>query len=90
MPRLTGFGVPGIANVYAPDCKAERLFSHLAGFKAVLQIDSYAPYPKFAEPGKIELALKAGRRVFVGAIKRTSSPEVGQRTSYEHGAGLRR
>ncbi|WP_430641800.1 IS66 family transposase [Bradyrhizobium macuxiense] len=32
-----GLDPPSIAYVYAPDRKAERLFSHLAGFKGVLQ-----------------------------------------------------
>lgn len=35
----TGQLWPGIAYVYAPDRKAERLFSHLAGFKGVMQVD---------------------------------------------------
>ena len=51
-----GLGPPGIAYVYAPDRKAERLFSHLAGFKGVLQVDGYNAYPKFAERGEVELA----------------------------------
>ena len=45
-----------IAYVYAPDRKAERLFSHLAGFKPVLQVDGYNAYPKLAERGEVELA----------------------------------
>ena len=51
-----GADPPGIAYVYAPDRKAERLFSHLAGFKGVLQVDGYNAYPKLAERGEVELA----------------------------------
>src|SRR5215469_3924428 len=47
---------PGIAYVYAPDRKAERLFAHLAGFKGVLQVDGYSAYPKLADRGGVELA----------------------------------
>jgi transposase len=51
-----GLDPPGIAYVYAPDRKAERLFSHLAGYKGVLQVDGYNAYPKLAERGEVELA----------------------------------
>jgi len=51
-----GLDPPGIAYVYAPDRKAERLFTHLTGFKGVLQVDGYAAYPKLAERGEVELA----------------------------------
>jgi transposase len=51
-----GLDPPGIAYVYAPDRKAERLFSHLAGFKGILQVDGYNAYPKLAERGEVELA----------------------------------
>jgi hypothetical protein len=51
-----GLDPPGIAYVYAPDRKAKRLFSHLAGFKGVLQVDSYNAYPKLADRGEVELA----------------------------------
>ncbi|MET4221983.1 hypothetical protein ABIB00_007219 [Bradyrhizobium sp. LB14.3] len=50
-----GLDPPGIAYVYAPDRKAERLFSHLAGYKGVLQVDGYTAYPKIAERGEVEL-----------------------------------
>jgi hypothetical protein len=49
-----GLDPPGIAYVYAPDRKAERLFSHLAGFKGVLQVDGYAAYPKLAGRCEVE------------------------------------
>lgn len=32
-----------------PDRKVERLFSRLAGFKGVLQVDGYSAYPKLAD-----------------------------------------
>ncbi len=51
-----GLDPPGIAYVYAPDRKAERLFSHLVGFKGVLQVDGYSAYPKLADRGEVELA----------------------------------
>lgn len=51
-----GLNPPGIAYVYAPDRKAERLFSHLAGFKGILQVDGYNAYPKLAERGEVDLA----------------------------------
>src|ERR1700754_3059725 len=51
-----GLDPPGIAYVYAPDRKAERLFSHLAGFKGVLQVDGYIAYPKLADRSEVELA----------------------------------
>ena len=51
-----GADPPGVAYVYAPDRKAERPITHLAGFKGVLQVDGYAGYPKLAERGDVELA----------------------------------
>ena len=56
-----GLDPPGIAYVYAPDRKAERLFSHLAGFKGILQVDGCNAYPKLAEPGTPELVMLAGK-----------------------------
>lgn len=50
-----GLDPPGIAYVYATHRKAERLFSDLAGFKGVLQVDSYNAYPNLAERGEVEL-----------------------------------
>jgi len=40
------------------DRKAERLFSHLAGFKGVLQVDGYNAYRKLTERGEVELAFR--------------------------------
>ena len=51
-----GSDPPGVAYVYAPDRKAERLIAHLAGFKGILQVDGYAGYRKLAERGDVELA----------------------------------
>jgi transposase len=51
-----GADPPGVAYVYAPDRKGERVVSHLAGFKGVLQVDGYAGYRKLAESGDIQLA----------------------------------
>jgi transposase len=47
---------PGVAYVYAPDRKAERPISHLAGFKGILQVDGYAGYRVLAERGDVQLA----------------------------------
>jgi hypothetical protein len=55
-----GLDPPGIAYVYAPDRKAERLFSHLADFKGVVQVDGYNAYPKLLEGGEVELAFWCG------------------------------
>jgi transposase len=51
-----GTDPPGVAYVYAPDRKGERVVAHLAGFKGVLQVDGYAGYRKLAESGDIQLA----------------------------------
>jgi transposase len=47
---------PGIAYVYAPDRKAERPVTHLAGFKGILQVDGYGGYKVLAERGNVQLA----------------------------------
>ena len=51
-----GTDPPGVAYVYAPDRKAERVVAHLAGFKGVLQVDGYAGYKVLAEQGEVRLA----------------------------------
>jgi transposase len=51
-----GTDPPGVAYVYAPDRKAERVVAHLAGFKGVLQVDGYAGYKALAEQGEVRLA----------------------------------
>src|SRR5881275_2653482 len=51
-----GSDPPGVAYVYAPDRKAERPITHLAGFTGILQVDGYAGYSKLAERGDVELA----------------------------------
>ena len=47
---------PGVAYVYAPDRKAERPVTHLAGFRGVLQVDGYGGYRALAEQGDVHLA----------------------------------
>jgi len=47
---------PGVAYVYAPDRKAERPITHLAGFKGLLQVDGYGGYRALAERGDVQLA----------------------------------
>lgn len=49
-------GPPGVAYVYAPDRKADRVVSHLAGFKGVLQVDGYAGYRALENDGDVQLA----------------------------------
>ncbi len=51
-----GTDPPGVAYVYAPDRKAERPVTHLAGFKGILQVDGYAGYRVLAERGDVQLA----------------------------------
>jgi hypothetical protein len=65
----SGFDPPGIAYVYAADRNAERLFSYIADFKSVLQVDGYVAYPKLADRGEVELA-------FCGVHRRRNSYEL--------------
>jgi transposase len=51
-----GSDPPGVAYVYAPDRKAERPITHLAGFKGILQVDGYGGYRALAERGDVQLA----------------------------------
>jgi len=51
-----GSDPPGVAYVYGPDRKAERLIAHLAGFKGVLQVDGYSGYTVLAKHGDVQLA----------------------------------
>jgi transposase len=51
-----GSDPPGVAYVYAPDRKAERPMTHLAGFKGILQVDGYGGYRALAERGDVDLA----------------------------------
>ena len=51
-----GTDPPGVAYVYAPDRKAERPITHLAGFKGTLQVDGYGGYRVLAERGEVQLA----------------------------------
>jgi hypothetical protein len=43
-----------VAYVYAPDRKAGRPISHLAGFKGILQVDGYGGYRALAERGDVQ------------------------------------
>jgi transposase len=51
-----GSDPPGVAYVYAPDRRAERPITHLAGFKGILQVDGYGGYRALAERGDVTLA----------------------------------
>ena len=51
-----GADPPVVAYVYAPDRRAERPMSHLAGFSGVLQVDGYGGYRPLAEQGLVQLA----------------------------------
>jgi transposase len=51
-----GSDPPGVAYVYAPDRKAERPITNLAGFKGILQVDGYGGYRALAECGDVQLA----------------------------------
>jgi transposase len=51
-----GSDPPAVAYVYAPDRKAGRPMTHLAGFIGVLQVDGYAGYRALAERNDIQLA----------------------------------
>ena len=51
-----GADPPAVAYVYAPDRKAERPMTHLAGFTGVLQVDGYAGYRALAEKRDVQLA----------------------------------
>jgi transposase len=51
-----GSDPPGVAYVYAPDRKAERPITHLAGFKGILQVDGYGGYRALAERGDVQFA----------------------------------
>ena len=56
-----GTDPPGVAYVYAPDRKAERPISHLAGFKGILQVDGYGGYRVLAERGEVARLLLVPR-----------------------------
>jgi transposase len=51
-----GADPPAVVYVYAPDRKAERPATHLAGFRGILQVDGYAGYRALAEEGGVRLA----------------------------------
>ena len=45
-----------MADVNAPDHKAERPLAHLQGFRGVLQVDGYARYRALIKSGRVQLA----------------------------------
>ena len=51
-----GADPPGVAYVYAPDRKAERPITHLAGFTGILQVDGYGGYRVLADKSGATLA----------------------------------
>jgi transposase len=51
-----GTDPPAVAYVYAPDRKAKRPVTHLAGFTGVLQVDGYAGYRALAGRNDVQLA----------------------------------
>ncbi len=51
-----GTDPPTVVYVYAPDRKAERPITHLAGFRGILQVDGYVGYRKLAEGNAVTLA----------------------------------
>ncbi len=51
-----GTDPPAVVYVYAPDRKAERPITHLAGFVGVLQVDGYSGYRALGEKNAVSLA----------------------------------
>jgi transposase len=51
-----GTDPPAVAFVYAPDRKAERPMTHLAGFTGTLQVDGYGGYRALAKSNAVTLA----------------------------------
>lgn len=51
-----GSDPPGVAYLYAPDRKAERPITHLAGFAGILQVDGYGGYRVLADKSGVVLA----------------------------------
>lgn len=51
-----GTDPPGVVYMYAPDRKAERPITHLAGFTGVLQVDGYGGYKVLAGRNRVTLA----------------------------------
>jgi len=52
-----GTAPPAVVDLYAPDRRAARPRTHLAGFQGVPQVDCYAAYGALAETGTITPAL---------------------------------
>jgi transposase len=83
-----GTDPPGVAYVYAPDRKAERPITHLAGFKGILQVDGYGGYRVLAERGDVQLAFCWAhvRRRFYELAAAGPAPIASE--ALEHIAGL--
>jgi transposase len=67
---------PGVAYVYAPDCKHARPAEHLAGFSGILQVDGYGTYAQLAQHGDVALAFcwSHVRRQFYEIQVKTPAP----------------
>jgi len=71
-----GTDPPAVAYIYAPDRKAERPITHLAGFAGVLQVDGYGGYRVLAERCDVKLAFcwSHVRRGFIDLATNGGSP----------------
>jgi transposase len=67
---------PAAVYLFAPDRKAERPASHLAGFKGVLHVDGYAGFEQLADNEDVVLAAcwNHTRRKFYEVAEATGSP----------------
>jgi transposase len=67
---------PAAVYLFAPDRKAERPVSHLAGFKGVLHVDGYAGFEQLTSNGDVMLAAcwAHTRRKFYEVAEATGSP----------------
>ena len=67
---------PAAVYLFAPDRKAERPVSHLAGFKGVLHVDGYAGFERLADNEEVVLAAcwAHTRRKFYEVAETTGSP----------------
>jgi transposase len=68
---------PGIAYVYAPDCKAERPIIHLAAFKGIPQVDATVAIG--CSPSAATYSLPSAGPMF--AVAFTNSPRPARRRS---------
>lgn len=67
---------PAALYIYAPDRKAQRPVSHMAGYQGVLHVDGYAGFEQLTAQGKIVLAAcwAHARRKFYDVAQSTGSP----------------